>query len=361
MDAPERPGDRHEETPLVGLDPAAELYGKVLFQQGRFRRLQGYRRLRSTECESRIAGAAPRDWFHHYLPGRLVLGDAAARDAVIHSIQVCIPQATILPVGVDRLIPGTGYGIEPCHARAIERSDQGDLLVYDVEVVDESGSVNERWEGLRLRVIERHEPRADWPAALFGPYLERRVRDLLPGRSPMAVVVERNGAAPRRSRSNRLFRQVVGAGAAIARRPDGKPEADGDRCLTATHAGDLTVAAASDALIACDLALVASRPDATWRDMLGLDRWALARLIRRRTGEPRTQSATRAWVAGECLTKAGISRAAPLVLARTTGAGAVVLASGDFEIATFPLPGGLEPDRPPMIFGLLMRCGDARV
>jgi enediyne polyketide synthase len=235
-----------------------------------------------------------------------------------------------------------------------------------VEVVDDSGRVRERWEGLRLRVVERHEPRADWPAALFGPYLERRVRDLLPGRPAMAVVVARDGAAPRRARSDRLFRQVVGPLAAIARRLDGKPEADGRRCLTASHAGDWTVAAARRGIVACDLEPVAARPDDAWRDMLGPDRWELARLIRRRTGEPRTQSATRVWVAGECLTKAGISSVAPLVLARThgdagAGAGAVVLASGDFQIATLTLPGGPEPDRPAMVFGLLTRDGHARL
>ena len=40
------------------------------------------------------------------LPAELVLGDPAARDAAIHAVQACIPQATILPIGVDRLIPG---------------------------------------------------------------------------------------------------------------------------------------------------------------------------------------------------------------------------------------------------------------
>jgi enediyne polyketide synthase len=357
-----RPGDRHDGVPMIGLDPRVDLYGRILFQEGRFRRLQGYRRLRSTGCESRIAGAEPRDWFHHYWPGRLVLGDAAARDAVIHSIQACIPQATILPVGVGRLLPGTEYGIVPCSVRAAERLDDGDLLVYDVEVVDDDGRISERWEGLRLRVVERREPRGEWPAALFGPYLEWRTRDLLPGSPPLSVAVERNGIASGRMCSDRLFRQILGPAATIARRPDGKPEADGRRCLTATHARDWTIAAAGAAIVACDLEPVASRPEATWRDMLGPDRWELAGLLSRRTGEPLTQAATRAWVASECLTKAGVPSRAPLVLARTAGdGGAVILASGSFEIATIPLPDGPDPDRPPLIFGLLARSDDARI
>ncbi len=109
----ESPGDRRDDRPAIGLDPRADLYGKLLFQSGRFRRLVGYRRLRSWACEAEIAGAEPSEWFHRYWPGRLVLGDPAARDAVIHSLQACIPQATILPIGVDRLVPGAGYGGAP--------------------------------------------------------------------------------------------------------------------------------------------------------------------------------------------------------------------------------------------------------
>ena len=307
------------------------LWRRFLFQAGRFRRLAGYRRLRSTACEAEIAGAEPRPWFHHYWPGRLVLGDPAARDAVIHAVQACIPQATILPVGVDRLIPGTRVRQRASRAVARERCDLGDLLVYDIDVLDDRGAICERWEGLRLRVVERQEPRGDWPAPLLGPYLERRIRGLLPGSSPVAVAVEKDAITSRRdcaaigcsaSSSARPRRSSV--------RPDGKPETDGDRTLTAAHAGDWTIAAAGLGVIACDVEPVASRPDPTWRDMLGPDRWELAGLIARTTGETSAQAATRAWVAGECLTKAGVSSRAPLVLGQPADGRAVVVHSGDF-------------------------------
>ena len=63
---------------------------------------------------------------------------------MIHSLQACIPQAIILPTGVDRLVPGVGYGGTPCRVSARERSDQGDLLVFDVEVIDDRGRTCER-------------------------------------------------------------------------------------------------------------------------------------------------------------------------------------------------------------------------
>jgi enediyne polyketide synthase len=39
----------------VHLDPARDLYGGLLFQEGRFRRLRGYRSLRATECVAESA------------------------------------------------------------------------------------------------------------------------------------------------------------------------------------------------------------------------------------------------------------------------------------------------------------------
>ena len=68
--------------------------------------MKGYRRLRATGCVAEIAVGDQAEWFDRYLPAELILGDPAARDAAIHAVQACIPHATILPVGVERLIPG---------------------------------------------------------------------------------------------------------------------------------------------------------------------------------------------------------------------------------------------------------------
>lgn len=345
--------------PGVGIDPRADLYDKLLFQAGRFRRLAGYRRLHSTTCEAEIAGAEPRSWFHHYWPGRLVLGDPAARDAVIHSVQACIPHATILPVGVDRLIRGTGYGMASSRSLARERCDMGDLLIYDIDVVDDDGEIRERWEGLHLRVVDRREPRGDWPTALLCPYLERRIRGPLPDISPVAVAVEKDGATSKEQRSDRLFRRLIGPSAVIVRRPDGKPFVDGRPSISATHAGEWTIAAASSGAIACDLEPVVARRETTWRNLLGPDRWEVAGRIARTTGESSDQAATRVWVAGECLTKAGVSSGASLTVGDPAEGHMVVIHAGEFTIVTLPLPDGHDPARPSLLFGLLARRRDA--
>src|SRR5678815_4091210 len=87
---------------MTPLSPE-DLYGKLLFQSGRFRRLGGYHRLRARECVTVISPASDT-WFSRYLPGELVLGDPAMRDAAIHGIQGCIPSASLLPVAVRRIV-----------------------------------------------------------------------------------------------------------------------------------------------------------------------------------------------------------------------------------------------------------------
>jgi enediyne polyketide synthase len=81
--APDRAGFAQDESPGLVLDPRTDLYGRLLFQDGRFRRLTGYRRLEATACAAEIAatGVEPVAWFHRYLPDRPVLGDPAAWQA----------------------------------------------------------------------------------------------------------------------------------------------------------------------------------------------------------------------------------------------------------------------------------------
>lgn len=76
------------------------MYGSVLFHQGRFRRLTGYRRLSSTRCVAEIAGATRVGWFGAFLPQTSILGDPALRDAAMHAIQACVPHRTLLPIGL---------------------------------------------------------------------------------------------------------------------------------------------------------------------------------------------------------------------------------------------------------------------
>jgi enediyne polyketide synthase len=179
----------------LAIDPQRDLYGGILFQQGRFRRLGGYRRLRATECLAEIVPDGSAAWFGRYLPAALLLGDPAARDAAIHGIQACIPQAQLLPVGIERILAGRLAADEPLLFAARERRRDGDIFVYDLDILAADGSLRERWQGLRLRAVDRTRLPAAWSAPLLGPYLERRLQELFP-EADLRVALEAP-AAPR--------------------------------------------------------------------------------------------------------------------------------------------------------------------
>ncbi|HEX7287404.1 MAG TPA: SDR family NAD(P)-dependent oxidoreductase, partial [Candidatus Angelobacter sp.] len=93
------PAPERDAKPLA-VDSARDLYGRILFHHGRFRRIENYQHLDATHSVARLASPAGQPWFARYFPGELLLGDAASRDAALHSVQACIPHKTVLPTGV---------------------------------------------------------------------------------------------------------------------------------------------------------------------------------------------------------------------------------------------------------------------
>jgi enediyne polyketide synthase len=319
----------------MALDPGRDLYGNLLFQTGRFQRVDNYRHLSALECFAEIAPDGHTAWFIHHLPDGLLLGDPGARDAALHAIQACIPHRTVLPVAAASLQfhEKRTANTEPLFISARERSSTENSFIYDLDILSADGVVRERWRGLKLQAVgepipsPRHE-------ALLGPYLERRVRDLIQD-SDLTIALQRAESPDRQGRSDRAIQAAVGMPAAITRRPDGKPEVHTGRSVSASHCGDLTLAVAGSKPVGCDFEQVEDRPPEVWRGLLGEARIELAQLIERRTRESGGISATRVWSAGEALKKVGAMITAPLVFVSATVDGCVFLASGKFRVVTY--------------------------
>ena len=202
---------------MLSLDPQCDLYGSRLFQAGRFRRLLGYNTLKATTCEAVLATGDTRGWFSSDHETRFSLGDPGMRDAGIHAVQACIPHATILPVGVDRIVADTSWPVGPRRVLAEERSFADGVFTYDLTVYDDAGVLRERWEGLRLRIVGQSPPKGYWPHDLITPYLERRIKELIPG-IELNVSLEWFEVEDRHERSEHALSSALGNGISITRR-----------------------------------------------------------------------------------------------------------------------------------------------
>jgi enediyne polyketide synthase len=340
--AADRPPTAAEEpgTERVPLDPAADLYGSVFFQGKRFQRVLGYHRLAATSCTAQIAVGPGELWFGTYLPADLVLGDPGARDAFMHAIQCCVPNATLLPAGVDRIYPAwAGDLAGQLVLRAAERHHSGDSYTYDLEVSDENGAVVERWEGLRLQAVRKSDGAGPWVPSLLGPFLQRQLAELAGVSVSCAVEPDPVGGAVGRDGRRGQTKAAVGRmldPAVLTHRGDGKPELLGEGVdVSASHGADLTLAVAGSGRVGCDVETVRSRSPRDWEGLLGPAQFPLAELVGREHGEELPVAATRVWGAVECLRKTGRALPGPVTLEPGGSDGWVLLRSGQARIATF--------------------------
>jgi enediyne polyketide synthase len=354
--------DLADELALVPVDPATELYGKVLFQAGRFRRLLGYRKLAARECVADISNVPGDEWFGDFMPPDLVLADPATRDALMHSIQCCVPDATLLPAGIERLYladPATAADQAQVTMHARERSRSGDTYLYDIDVYDAAGNVVEQWRGLRIQAVRKLDGSGPWVPALLGPYLERNVEPALGGGLLTAVYPDDaplDGTESRRRQTAKALSGALSRPTEVTYRPDGMPLVEGAQ-VTASHSAGVTFAVASQRRVGCDAEVAAARSDEEWADLLGPDELALAQLLASGRNEDFSLAATRVWGAVECLRKTGH---ATITLADASGSEAgrwVVLSSGSARIASFAT--SLHGITEPVVFTMLAEGGEA--
>jgi len=278
--------------------------------------------LEARRCIAGISGSGKQQWFARYLPGEMLLGDAASRDAIIHCVQACIPHKTVLPTGVDSVLTSATWTTEPAIITAEEREHDGDDFIYDLTVEDTNGRICERWSGLRLHAVAPIDIQHPWPAALLVPYLERRLADLLPS-ADLRVALKEAAA----TQDSKCF----------SHRPDGKPE----ECthpglqLSRSHCGSLVLTARSQQPVGCDLEQSANRDHAAWMGMLGESWFSVAQLIANESNIPLDDAATQVWTLKESLRKCGTAFDQHLQIKHQTSDGWTVLSSGELQGATF--------------------------
>jgi enediyne polyketide synthase len=328
------PADESHGLPPVPVDPTSELYGGVLFQGKRFQRLLGYRRAAARQAVAEIGSTGNSNWFGAFLPQDLLLADPGTRDAMMHSIQCCVPDATLLPEGFEKLyLASREDESDYVLLDARERSQDGDSYVYDLDIFDPSGALVERWEGLKLRAVRKKGGKGPWVAPLLGSYLERSLETVLGGTRSVVVEPDPLTDQDRRAQTYLAACRALGRPTPVGYRPDGKPEIDGGE-LSASHSAGLTLVVAGQGQLTCDVETVVKRSTKDWTGLLGKDLLAVRDALAKATGESADVASTRVWTALECVRKTGAHQQA-LTLDRVQSEGWVVLSAGSARVATW--------------------------
>lgn len=300
--------------PALQFDPGQSLYRNVLFQKGRFRRIEHYHLIEARRCSGQLAAKDASDWFLSTTSQTCLLGDPGMRDAALHAIQACIPSQVVIPIAVEEICTAPLDGRRPCRMLASEVEDRGNELIYDLTIFDAEGRAIERWRRITLRLMgEPPSLRLNAPA-LVAPFFERRVADGMP-LAKLQVTMRHMSLAQK---------NIVRA----KHRADGKPDPLGRRFQSHAYSGEWEMAVSSEMQVGCDLEVVLTHDIETWTHMLSPSGADLAQVMSSTMREPFTLSATRVWTVREAMKKAGFSHTAPLTLDTTSSASWTVLRSG---------------------------------
>jgi enediyne polyketide synthase len=286
---------------VVPAHDAQHIYGTILFQSGRFRRIHSYEGLTSTSCRARLT-PNEKSWFASYMPGALVWGDPGVRDAAMHAIQACVPAHTIVPLSVKRIIRSSGVNRNDITVEARERAHCGRTFTYDIGIRAGDGTPIEQWLEVVFAQVEPI-PQERFLASnlLLGPYLERRAEELS---SPHGFHISLS-VGPR---SDALIGQAAGGHMPILRRSDRKPEifTNGHApYVSATHTAGIAFAVSADAPIGCDAEIVQHRAESSWAAMLGHARFQQCKYLASQKNRDLDIFATQFWCIKEASIKTG--------------------------------------------------------
>lgn len=288
---------RAEQADIAG---GSALYDTLLFQQGRFRRIEAWQHIAARHIEARLAPGDDAPWFSAYEAQRLVLGSPSVHDAMLHALQAAVPHRRVLPIAIDRIARFAG-GM-PVRIEGRERGATDREFIFDIDAYDGDGRRVEQWSGVTFRAVAPLDiaPILAVSPALAAPYLERAARAAFRDHSIEVAI-----AGPDANRAER--RHLVLAALGIAQAPsraDGKPLIDGAASgLSLAHGRDLTLAIKARGGIACDLVALSDFADAQAEPALAqLAPDAIAALARQ-ADEPLGMASARLWAVHEIARK----------------------------------------------------------
>ncbi len=163
----------------VDMDVNRDFYDAVLFHTGQFRTIRRFYSIHRDASRAAIELGPQQPWFGRAFPQRLVLGHAGLNDTAAHCHQGSVPQYSLLPASVGRIVFNEPVMSGRFQIGTTERSISEHHVTIDVEIVDEAGRLVQRWESLTFRRVIGSDFRGPWPLPLLNAYIEHSVKNFL--------------------------------------------------------------------------------------------------------------------------------------------------------------------------------------
>ncbi len=163
----------------VDMDVNRDFYDAVLFHTGQFRTIRRFYSIHRDASRAAIELGPQQPWFGRAFPQRLVLGHAGLNDTAAHCHQGSVPQYSLLPASVGRIVFNEPVMSGRFLIGTTERSISEQHVTIDVEIVDEAGQLVQRWESLTFRRVIGSDFRGPWPLPLLNAYIEHSVKNFL--------------------------------------------------------------------------------------------------------------------------------------------------------------------------------------
>jgi enediyne polyketide synthase len=275
------------------LKTKGDFYDNIVFHEGVFQKITDYYLVNPYECISEGVADNRTNYFSDFLSSELILSDFTLRDAVIHSVQTCVPDKILLPVGFDSL---NIYDLSPrerimIHAREIKKI--GNVYHYDIMVFDEQRNLIEEFSNIRFKEYAANHAKY-FATNLAKNIVQRKLDEELKQKNLVDIHFD----------SGDLKNQIM-------KRADGKPFISEGYCSKTTlETTEMLVR--SNQPVACDLESVYQESTKSWNLLLNQEDYVLAKKSAENSNEDFNTSATRIWGIRESLKKMGDSHFTPI-------------------------------------------------
>ncbi|MFY7936073.1 MAG: SDR family NAD(P)-dependent oxidoreductase [Flavobacterium sp.] len=275
------------------LKTKGDFYDNIVFHEGVFQKITDYYLVNPYECIAEGLANNRTNYFSDFLSSELIMSDFTLRDAVIHSVQTCVPDKILLPVGFDSL---SIYDLSPrekvtIHAKELKKV--GNVYHYDIMVYDEQHNLIEVFFNIRFKEYAANTAKY-FATNLAKNIVQRKLDEELKQKNLVDIHFD----------SSDLKNHIM-------KRADGKPFISEGYCSKTTlETTEMLVM--SNQPVACDLESVYQESSKSWNLLLNQEDYSLAKKSAENSNEDFNISATRIWGIRESLKKLGDSHFTPI-------------------------------------------------